>query len=112
MSNGPGRGRATVDIELRLIAAIGAQSHGEHPSVLARASLLLGVEHHGASAVAEQDAGAAVGPIPNSRKSLRTDHQRAPKRTSSHERFFSRQAINEARTHGLQVKRGSVGNAE
>ena len=52
---------------------------GEDAAVVARARLLLRIEHDGAGAVAEQHAGGAVGPVENARKRLGADHQRALK---------------------------------
>ena len=42
-----------------------------------RAGLLLRLEHDRAGAVAEQHAGAAIGPVEDAREGLRADHQRA-----------------------------------
>ena len=63
MPDGAGRGRAAVDIEHVAVAAVGAEVRAEDAAVGALAGLLLGGEHHGAGAVAEEDAGRAVGPV-------------------------------------------------
>src|SRR5579862_7534082 len=68
--------RPAIDIKLRFEAPVGAQMDGEDAAVVARAGLVLGIEHDGAGAVAEQHAGRAVGPVENARKSLGADHQR------------------------------------
>ena len=74
--------------------------------------LRLAVEHDGAGAVAEQHAGAAVGPVENARKRLRADHQRARERARFEQAIGRRQRVDEAGAHRLQVEGRAMGDAE
>src|SRR6516164_2362215 len=112
MANGAGSGGAAVHIEFRFMAPIGAYPNREHASIIARSGLLLAIEDHRARAIAEQHAGAAVGPIENPRESLGSDHQSARERAGPKQRVRRCQAINKTRTHRLQVERGAVSDAK
>src|SRR6516225_4362452 len=112
MANGAGSGGAAVHIEFRFMAPIGAYPNREHASIVARSGLLLAIEDHRAGAVAEQHAGAAVGPIQNPRESLRSDHQGPRERAGPKQRVRRCQAINKTRAHCLQVKRGAMSDAK
>ena len=70
------------------------------------------VEHDGAGAVAEQHAGAAVGPVEDARKRLRADHQRARERAGFEQAVGGRQREDEAGAYRLQIEGGAVGDAE
>ena len=88
------------------MAAIGMQVGGEDAGRLAR------TQHHGAGAVAEQHAGAAVVPVEDAREGLRADHQRGRSDTALDETVGDRHAVDEAGTHRLDVERRSLGHAE
>ena len=49
---------------------------GEHAAVAPPAGLRLGAEHDRAGAVAEEDAGRAIGPVEDAREGLGADDQR------------------------------------
>ena len=72
---GAGRGRAAVDIEDVVLAAVGMEMGRQHAAV-AGAACRRRVQHHRAGAVAEQHAGAAVVPVEDAREGLGADHQR------------------------------------
>ncbi len=78
------------------------------PRSLASPGLRLRFEHHGAGAVAEQHAGAAIGPVENAREGLRADHQRALVGAGAQEIVGGRQRKDEARAHRLQVEGRAV----
>ena len=58
------------------MAAVGAQMGRQQAAVGGLPVLLLGAQDHGAGAVAEQDAGAAVLPVEQAREGLGADHER------------------------------------
>ena len=76
VANGLSRGRTAVDIQFRLVTAVGPQMCGQNPAVRTGAGLRHGVEHDRARPVAEQHAGGAIVPIKQPRKSLRPDDER------------------------------------
>ena len=76
MADRAGRRRPAVDVELVLVAAVGAEVRGQHAAVAARRRCPR-LQHHRAGAVAEQHAGRAVGPVEDAREGLRADDQRA-----------------------------------
>jgi len=73
---------------------------------------VLALEHDRARAVAEQHAGAAVGPIEDAREGLRADHQRRRSDAALDETVGDRHAVDEAGTHRLDVECRSLGHAE
>ena len=77
MADGAGRGRAAIDIELVPIASVGAETGGQNAPVRQSAVQLLGLDHDGAGAVAEQDAGRAILPIEDAGEGFGADHQSA-----------------------------------
>ena len=107
-----GRGRAAVDEELGLVPSVRAQMRGQHAAILARARLLLRFQHDRAGAVAEQHAGAAIGPVENAREGLRADHQRALVHAGAQQAVGGRERVDEARAHRLQVEGRAVVDAE
>ena len=66
------------------------------------------LEHHGASAVAEQDTGAAISPINDPGKGLRADDQRTLRCAGLDEFLGHGQRVNETRTHSLNVESGAT----
>src|SRR5271169_5686608 len=68
------RGRTSVDVQFRLVAAVGAQMRGQYAAIGNLAGLLLRLKHDGARTIAEQYAGAPVAPVKNSRECFRADH--------------------------------------
>ena len=76
------------------------------------ARLRLRLQHHGAGAVAEQHAGAAVVPVEDAREGLGADHQRALEGAGAQELVGGRQREDEARADRLQVERRAMGDAE
>ena len=74
--------------------------------------LQLRLEHDRAGAVAEQHAGAAVGPVEDAREGLRADHQRALVRAGLEQAVGGGKPEHEARAHRLQIEGRAVGDAE
>ena len=58
----------------------------------------------GAGAVAEQDAGVAVGPVGEARQHFGADHQRPPREPAEHHALGDRQAVDVAGTGGRDVE--------
>src|SRR5262249_59239520 len=69
-SDGLGRGRPAIDIELVLVAAVRAQTRGQDAAIVARAGLLLGFEYDRTGTVAEQDTRGAILPLEDTRERL------------------------------------------
>ncbi len=112
MTHGLGRGRTAVDIELTAVAAVGAQMRREQTAILARAGLVDRLHDHRARAVAEQDAGGAVGPVEDAREGLRPDHQRALEIAALQVLVGGRDREHEAGTDRLQVEGRTPSDAE
>ena len=85
---------------------------GEDAAILAPARLRLRLEHDRAGAVAEQDAGGAIGPVEDARIGLRPDHQGTLEAAAAQETVRDREAVDEARAHRLQVEGGAMRDAE
>ena len=81
---------------------------GQHAAILARARLLLRLHHDRAGAVAEQHAGAAIGPVEDAREGLRADHQRALVHAGAQQAVGGGKRVDEAGAHRLQVERRAV----
>src|SRR5271163_4519628 len=112
MSDRAGRRWPAVDVELHLVTTVGAQPHGQDAAILAGSRLLLGVEYDRAGAVAEQHAGAAIGPVEKPGKRLGADHQRPRKSSRLDEPIGHSQSVDEARTYRLEIESGAMGNAK
>ena len=112
MADGLGRGRPAVDVELVLVAAVGAQMRGQNAAVVAGPGCSLRFQHHRAGAIAEQHAGGAVVPVEDAREGLGADHQRALEAPGLQQSVGGRQRINKARADRLQVERGAVRDAK
>ena len=69
-------------------------------------------EHHGAGAVAEQHAGAAVGPVHDAAEHISTDDQSFFGHTAFNVSIGSGDGIHKAGTHGLHIKRGAAADTE
>ena len=108
MADRLGRGRTAIDIQFRLVPAVGAQMRGQDAAVGRFARLLLRFEHDRAGAVAEQHAGAAVVPVENSRKRLRRRSPAPLEGAGAQEIVRGGQREDEARAYRLQVEGGAV----
>jgi len=84
------------------MAAIGVEGAGEN------AGFICGFQHHGAGAIAEQHAGAAIRPVEDAGEHFGTDHQRTLVRTGADELFGDGHRINKAAAHRLYVESGSA----
>ena len=67
----------------------------------------LGPQHHGAGAIAEEDAGCAIGPVKNPGKRLCPDDQGALGLADLDEIVGNGQGINKARADSLDVECGA-----
>ena len=103
MPHGAGRGRATVDVESVVVAAIGIEMGREH-AAFDCAVTLGGLQHHRAGTVSEQDTGRPVLPVENARKGLRADHQCIACLTKPEKIIGDRKRIDEARADGLHIE--------
>ena len=112
MADGLGRGRTAVDKQLCLMPSVGTQMRRQYATVGRLARLVLGLEHDGAGAVAEQHAGAAVAPVENARERLRADHQRPLVRAGAQEIVGGRQRKDEAGADRLQVEGDAMIDAQ
>ncbi len=81
-----------------LVLAIGVQMGGQDPRLVGRR------EHHGAGAVTEQYAGAAIGPVDDIGKGLGAHHQRVLRLAALDEHVGQAQCVDEAGAHGLHVE--------
>ncbi len=97
-------GGAVVDIEQVGLLALAAQGEGEDSPVGRPALSRGGLDHHGPGAVAEQHAGAAIGPVEQPGHLLRADHQAAAGVAPGDEAVGDGQGVDEARADRLDVK--------
>ena len=75
-------------------------------------SLLVGLQHERAGAVAEQHAGRAVGPVHQARHGLRADQKHGLGLPGLDEIVGDREAVDEAGTHRLHVEGRAARHAE
>src|SRR5579871_5433593 len=68
--------RPPVDIEDIVVIAFGVQMRRENASLAGVPLRLRTLQHHGASAIAEEDAGTTILPIENARERLGADDER------------------------------------
>ena len=85
---------------------------GQDAAVGRQSRLLLGLEHDGTGAIAEQYTGAAIVPIEDPRKRLGANHQRALEGAGSQEIVGGGKRKYKSRTDGLQVEGGAVVDSE
>src|SRR6266853_1468300 len=85
---------------------------GQYAAVGGLTWLRLGLKHHGAGAVPEQDAGATVVPIENSRKRLGPDHQRPLERARAQVAVRGGKREDKTRADRLQVEGSAVVDTE
>ena len=90
----------------------GCRAAGCRPAPPRLGAVLPPRQHHGAGAVAEQHAGAAVLPVEDARVGLGADHQRRPHLPALDEVVGDRQREDEARAYRLHVEGGAAGHAE
>ena len=112
MAGGLGRARPAIDVEQVLEAPIRADAGGEDAAIVAAPKLRLRLQHHRAGAIAEQHAGAAVGPIENARERLGADDDGALELPALEEVVGDRQGVDEARADGLHIEGGALDDAE
>jgi hypothetical protein len=97
-------GDAAVNVEQVLLGPVGAQRKAQQAPVGDGAFALPRLQHDRAGAVAEQDAGAAVGPVHQPGHGLRADDERAFGAVAGDEPVGDRQRIDEAGADGLDVE--------
>ena len=88
------------------VFAIGMQVAGQDAGLIRR------FEHHGASAVAKQHAGAAVVPVQDAAENLGADHQRPFGGSVGNHGVGHGQRIHKAAAHGLKIKHGAARHAQ
>ena len=107
-----GRGRAAVDVEDVVLAAVGMKRVGEHAAIGRRPLALFGAQHDRAGTVAEQHAGAAIVPVEDAGEGLGANHQCGRGKARLDQAVGHRKAIDEAGANGLNVKRSAAGHAQ
>ena len=103
MARRPGRGHAAIHMQQFAIAPVAVQVAGQDAAIVAGARAFLRLQHHGAGAVAEQHAGAPVGPVHDAREGLGPDHQDAAGQPRAQHRIGIGQRKDEARADRLHV---------
>ena len=89
-----------------LVAAIGMQFRRENAGLVARGY------HYSASAVTEQDTGAAIVPVEDARVHFCPDHQHMSGLAGADEQIRNRECVHEAAAHCLHVERRTTCNPE
>src|SRR5882724_11899993 len=89
-----------------------AQMRGQDAAVGRSARLVLRLEHDGTGAVAEQHAGAAVAPVEDPRKRLRTDDEGPLVAAAAQEIVGGRQRKDETGAYRLQIEGDAMIDAE
>ena len=84
----------------------------QYPAVGGLAGLGLRFEHDRAGAIAEQHAGAAVGPVENTGEGFGADHQSALERAGTQEIVGSGEREDKSGAYRLQIERRAVVDAE
>ena len=104
--------RPAVDEELVLVRAVGAQAGRDDAAIGNLALILLDLEDQRAGAVAEEDAGAAIGPVEDTREGLGADHQHAFGEPALEVEIGGGDRVDEAGADGLHVEGEAVPHAE
>ncbi len=100
------------DVEQVDLGAVAAQVEAQYAGIGRRPLARRGLQHHGAGAVAEEDAGAAIGIVEELAHRLGADDQATSGGAARDEAVGDRQGIDEARAHGLDVEGGADRGAD
>ena len=112
LAGGARRPRTAIDIEQVVVAAVAVQAMGENAMVSGGTGAGFGAQHHGTGAIAEQNAGGAILPIEQSRKSFGTDDQRGAVRARRQQRIGDRQGIEKPGTDRRDIEGDAMRHAQ